>query len=184
MAVAKKWFVLRVQSNREEEVRANLERAVELDQKKDVIPGLLVPTQTVTEIRAGKRQQVERKLFPGYVMVEVETDERGRIPQALWYLIRGTSGVGDFIGGDQPWPLKDEEVHRLLGQAEEKKEEAPALEMEFKEGDLVEIKEGPFHDMKGQVDEINPTSGRVKVVTTVFNRPTSVELDYWQLEPA
>ncbi len=182
--MAKKWFVLRVQSNREEEVRANLERAIELEQKTDLVPTVLVPTQTVTEIRAGKRQQVARKLFPGYVLIAVETDERGRIPQGLWYLIRGTSGVGDFIGGEQPWPLRDEEVHRLLGQAEEKKEEAPALEMEFKEGDMVEIKEGPFHDMKGQVEEINRTSGRVKVVITVFNRPTPVELDSWQLEPA
>jgi len=180
--VAKKWFVLRVQSNREEEVRDNLKRAIELEKMQDRISAVLVPTQTVTEIRAGKRLQVERKLYPGYVIVEVEIDEHGRVPDALWYLIRGTSGVGDFIGGEKPWPLRDDEVNRLLGQAEEKKEEAPVLEIEFKEGDMVEIKEGPFHDMKGQVEEINPTSGRVKVVINVFNRPTPVELDYWQVE--
>ena len=180
--MAKKWFVLRVQSNREEEVRDNLKRAIELEKMQDRISAVLVPTQTVTEIRAGKRLQVERKLYPGYVIVEVEIDEHGRVPDALWYLIRGTSGVGDFIGGEKPWPLRDDEVNRLLGQAEEKKEEAPVLEIEFKEGDMVEIKEGPFHDMKGQVEEINPTSGRVKVVINVFNRPTPVELDYWQVE--
>jgi len=182
--VLKKWFVLRVQSNREEEVRSNLERAVELEAKEEAIPNVLVPTQTVTEIRAGKRLEVERKLYPGYVMIEMDVDEGGRIPDPLWYLIRETSGVGDFIGGEQPWPLRDDEINRLLGQAEEKKEMAPVLEIAFKEGDMVEIKEGPFHDMKGQVEEINPASGRVKVVITVFNRPTPVGLDYWQVEQA
>lgn len=180
--MAKQWFVLRVQSNREEEVRDNLQRAVELQQQQERIPSVFVPTVTVSEIRSGKRQEVERKLYPGYVLVELDTDEKGRIPEELWFLIRQTSGVGDFLGGEQPWPLREDEVARLLGQAEEKKEEAPTLEIEFKEGDMVEIKEGPFHDMKGQVEEINPTSGRVKVVITVFNRPTPVELDYWQVE--
>jgi len=182
--VAKQWFVLRVQSNREEEVRANLARAIELEEKNDLIPNVLVPTQTVTEIRSGKRMQVDRKLYPGYVIIEVETEEGGRIPDSLWYLIRETSGVGDFIGGEQPWPLREDEVTRLLGETAEKEEEAPVLEIEFKEGDMVEIKEGPFHDMKGQVEEINPTSGRVKVVINVFNRPTPVELDYWQVGSA
>jgi len=184
MAVPTQWFVLRVQSNREEEVRGNLVRAVGLEQQEENVPRVLVPTQTVTEIRGGRRHEVERKLYPGYVLIEVSTDEEGKIPQQLWFMIRGTSGVGDFIGGDYPWPLREEEVARLLGQAEEKQEQAPLLDMGFKEGEMVEIKEGPFHDMKGQVEEINRASGRVKVVISVFNRPTSVELDYWQLESA
>lgn len=178
------WYVLRVQSNREEEVRDNLIRVVQREGKDEVVPNVLVPTVAVTEIRGGKRQEVERKIYPGYVIVEVETDEQGKVPDSLWYMIRETSGVGDFIGGQQPWPLREEEVARLLGQAEEKRAEVPALKIEFKEGDMVEIKEGPFHDMKGQVEEINPTSGRVKVVINVFSRPTPVELDYWQVEPA
>ena len=182
--MAKQWFVLRVQSNREEEVRDNLKRAIELQARQDLVPSVFVPTVTVTEIRGGKRQQVERKLYPGYVLVEVETEESGRVRDEVWFLVRETSGVGDFLGGEHPWPLREDEVARLLGQAEEKKEDAPTLEIAFKEGDMVEIKEGPFHDMKGQVEEINATSGRVKVVINVFNRPTSVELDYWQVEPA
>lgn len=178
------WFVLRVQSNREEEVRDNLERALDLEDKKDMVPNVLVPMVAVTEIRGGKKQDIKRKVYPGYVIVEVQADDTGRVPDSLWYLIRETSGVGDFIGGEQPWPLRDDEVARLLGQAEEKREEAPVLKIEFKEGDMVEIKEGPFHDMKGHVEEINQTSGRVKVVISVFNRPTPVELDYWQVESA
>ena len=183
-AVPRQWFVLRVQSNREEDVRDNLDRAIELEEQQDQVPSVLVPMQTVTEIRGGKRQEIERKLYPGYVLVEVATSEDGRIPDDVWYLIRETSGVGDFIGGEHPWPLRNDEIARLLGQVEEKKEEAPVLQIDFKDGDMVEIKEGPFHDMKGQVEEINSASGRVKVVISVFNRPTSVELDHWQVEPA
>ncbi len=184
MTATKQWFVLRVQSNREEDVRDNLDRAIDLEEKAEQVPNVMVPTQTVSEIRGGKRHDVERKLYPGYVLIEVETDDGGKIPDSVWYLIRETSGVGDFIGGEHPWPLRQEEVARLLGQAEERQEETPELTIGFKEGDMVEVKEGPFHDMKGQVDEINPASGRVKVVISVFNRPTSVELDYWQVEPA
>lgn len=182
--MALQWFVLRVQSNREEEVRDNLIRVLDREGQAELVPNVLVPTVTVSEIHGGKRQEVERKIYPGYVIVEVETDERGKVCDALWYLIRETSGVGDFIGGERPWPLQPDEVARLLGQAEEKQGEVPALKIEFKEGDVVEIKEGPFHDMQGQVEEINPSSGRVKVVISVFNRPTSVEFDYWQMEPA
>ena len=182
--MAAQWFVLRVQSNREEEVRDNLIRVVQQEGQSDLVPNVLVPTVAVTEIRRGKRQEVEHKIYPGYVIVEVQTDEQGKVPDLLWYLIRETSGVGDFIGGEQPWSLHDDEVARLLGQAEEKHGEVPALKIAFKEGDMVEIKEGPFHDMKGQVEEINSTSGRVKVVIYVFSRPTPVELDYWQVAPA
>ena len=182
--MAKQWFVLRVQSNREQEVRDNLERAVEVQDKEDDIPNVLVPTQTVTEIRGGKRYDVERKLYPGYVLIEVETDDEGAIPDSLWFLIRETSGVGNFIGGEKPWPLTADEVNRLVGREEEEEEEEPVLEIDFQEGDMVEITEGPFHDMKGQVEEINPATGRVKVVVSVFNRPTPVELDYWQVNPA
>ncbi|MFP4175602.1 MAG: transcription termination/antitermination protein NusG [Planctomycetota bacterium] len=180
--MAKQWFVLRVQSNRETEVRDNLIRAIELEEKEDVVPNVMVPTQTVTEIRDGKRQEVERKLYPGYVIMEVDADEQGRIPDTVWYLIHETSGVGDFIGSERPWPLSEEEVANLVGQEEEAEEETPVLEVDFEEGDMVEVKEGPFHDMKGQVEEINPATGRIKVVITVFNRPTPVELAYWQVE--
>ncbi|MFP4026443.1 MAG: transcription termination/antitermination protein NusG [Candidatus Brocadiia bacterium] len=182
--MAKKWFVLRVQSNREEYVRDNLARAVAREEKDDEIPNILVPTQTVTEIRGGKRKQIQRKLYPGYVLVEVDVDDEGNIPDSLWYLIRETSGVGDFIGGEEPWPMREEEVARLLGEEEEEEEEGPVLEIDFKEGDMVEITEGPFNDMKGQIEEINPATGRVKVVISVFNRQTPVELDYWQVESA
>ncbi|MHC4788801.1 MAG: transcription termination/antitermination NusG family protein, partial [Planctomycetota bacterium] len=102
----RRWFVLRVQSNREERVRQNLSRLLELENIKDRVPEIVVPTESVTELRGGKRQVVERRLYPGYVIVQVEVDETGSIPQDLWHLVRETSGVGDFIGAEKPWPMR------------------------------------------------------------------------------
>jgi transcriptional antiterminator NusG len=178
----KRWFVLRVQSNREARVRVNLERLLELEQLREREPEVLVPTESVTEMRGGKRTVVERKLYPGYVIVQVEVDEQGHIPDDLWHRIRETNGVGDFIGGEAPWPMRDEEVARILGQAEEVEVEAPKLKIDLREGEMVQITEGPFKNVEGYVEEVNPTSGKVKVVINIFNRSTPVELEYWQVE--
>ena len=105
--VAKRWFVLRVQSNREEQVRGNLDKLLELEDLRDRVPEIMVPTETVTELRGGKRQVVQRKLYPGYVIVQIEVEETGAIPEDLWHHVRETTGVGDFIGGEKPWPLRD-----------------------------------------------------------------------------
>jgi transcriptional antiterminator NusG len=177
-----RWFVLRVQSNREETVRDSLEKILEIEEMKARVPEILVPTESVTELRGGKRQVVQRKLYPGYVIVQVEVDERGNIPQDLWQIVRETSGVGDFIGGEKPWPMMDDEVARMLGQAQEIEEEAPKLKIDLKEGQMVQIKDGPFKNVEGYVDEVNPTSGKVKVIINIFNRATPVELEYWQVQ--
>lgn len=177
-----RWFVLRVQSNREERVRDNLQRLLDLEGLNERIPQVLVPSETVTEMRGGKRQTVERKLYPGYVLVQMEVDEGGHIPDELWHRVRETSGVGDFIGGEKPWPMREDEVNRILGQAEEVEVEAPKLDIDLKEGEMVEIKEGPFKNTEGYVEEVNPASGKVKVVIEIFNRATPVELEYWQVE--
>jgi len=179
----KRWFVLKVQSNREEDVRDGLLRQLKLEKAEDMVGEILVPTESVSEVRAGRREVVQRKLYPGYVIIQVQVDEHGRVPEKLWYLIRSTSGVGDFIGGEHPWPLREEEVAQMLGKAEQKEEEVPRLEIDFKEGDMVEIKEGSFRSMKGRVEEVNPATGRVKVLIHIFGRATSVELEYWQVEP-
>jgi transcriptional antiterminator NusG len=177
------WFVLRVQSNREQKVCDSLVRMLEVNKLTDRVPQVLVPTESVTEIRDGKRQVVERKLYPGYVIVEVQVDERGHVPEELWQEIRDTSGVGDFIGAERPWPMRQEEVARILGRAEEVEAEAPKLETDIKEGEMVRIKEGPFKDTEGYVEEVNPASGKIEVVINIFNRATPVELEYWQVQP-
>lgn len=177
------WFVLRVQSNREERVRQNLRKLLELENLTDRVPEVLVPTESVTEMRGGKRQVVQRKLYPGYVFVQVEVDERRNIPEDLWHRIRETSGVGDFIGGEKPWPMRGEEVARMLGQAQEIEEEGPKLEIDLKEGEMVQIREGPFKNVEGYIEEVNPASGKVRVIINIFSRATPVELEYWQIQP-
>ena len=179
---ARRWFVLRVQSNREEQVRENLDKVLQLEDIRSRMPEILVPTEAVTELRGGKRHVVQRKLYPGYVIVQVQVDEKGSIPDDLWHLVRETSGVGDFIGGEKPWPLREEEVARIMGQAEEIEEEAPKLKIDLTEGQMVQIREGPFKSVEGYVEEVNPTSGKVRVMINIFNRATPVELEYWQVQ--
>ena len=115
--------------------------------------------------------------------MQVEVDEKGNIPQDLWHCIRETSGVGDFIGAEKPWPMRDQEVAHMLGRAEEIQEEAPKLDIGLKEGELVQIREGPFKSVEGYVEEVNPASGKVRVIITIFSRATPVELEYWQVQP-
>lgn len=178
----KKWYVLRVQSNKEDKVRRSLEEHIKTRGLEHLISKVLVPSEKVSEIKGGKKRVSERKIFPGYVMAEVEVDEKGQIPSDVWFLIRETPGAGDFIGGDRmPVPMANYEVEKILSEAAVK-EEAPKSKIEFNEGDKVRVKEGPFENFDGVVEEVFPASGRVKIILTVFGRPTPVELEYWQVE--
>jgi transcriptional antiterminator NusG len=170
------WFVLRVASGQEDRVRRGLEARVRAKGLEQQVPRILVPTETVTAMKGGARRTVKRKLYPGYVLVEMEMDE------PTWFLIRETPGVGDFIGSHgRPEPMSEDEVEKLLGMVQ-KDTEKPKLKIEFSKGDAVKIKEGPFENYDGVVDEVDTKKGSVKVIITVFNRPTSVELGYWQVE--
>jgi transcriptional antiterminator NusG len=174
--MAKQWYVLRVASGQEDRVRRGLEARVKAKGLEEGIPRILVPTETVTEMKGGKKRTVKRKIYPGYVIVEMEMSEPS------WFLIRETPGVGDFIGSHgKPEPMSQEEVDKLLGQVA-KETEKPKLKIEFAKGDAVKIKDGPFENYDGVIDEVDPKKGVVKVIITVFNRPTSVELGYWQVE--
>ena len=170
------WYVLRVASGQEDRVRRSLEARVKAKGLEERVPRILVPTETVTEMKGGKRRTIRRKIYPGYVIVEMELDEPS------WFLIRDTPGVGDFIGAHgKPEPMATEEVDKILGQVE-KVSDKPKLKIEFKKGDAVKIKDGPFVNYDGVIDEVDTKKGGVKVIITVFNRPTSVELGYWQVE--
>jgi transcriptional antiterminator NusG len=170
------WYVLRVASGQEDRVRRSLEARVKAKGLEEQVPRILVPTETVTEMKGGKRRTIRRKIYPGYVIVEMEMDEPS------WFLIRETPGVGDFIGAHgKPEPMATEEVDKILGQVE-KVSDKPKLKIEFKKGDAVKIKDGPFVNYDGVIDEVDTKKGGVKVIITVFNRPTSVELGYWQVE--
>ena len=175
--MSKLWYVIRVQSGREEKVRRSLERRIKAAGAEEILPSVVVPTETVSEIKGGKKRVTKKKIFPGYIMVEMEaTDE------AL-YLIRETPGVGDFVGSHmKPTPMEPHEVARLLGDME-RQAETPKLKINFQKGESVKIKEGPFENFDGVVEEVNPEKGLVRVVVTIFSRPTPVELEYWQVEP-
>jgi len=177
------WFVIRVQSGREETVRSALEKRKKAFGLEGRIGRTLVPTEQISEIKGGQKRVREKKIYPGYVFVETEVQESGDLERDVWYLIRETPGVGDFIGNyRKPVPMHQHEVDKLLGQAE-KKEEAPTLKIDFRAGDTVSIKEGAFQSFDGVVEEVIPGKGLVRVTITIFGRATPVELEYWQVEP-
>jgi transcriptional antiterminator NusG len=180
--MAKKWYVLRVQSGREDSVKESLLKRVQALKLEELVGRVVVPTEKVSEIKGGKRRIAERKIYPGYIMVELETEDTGRIPERAWFMVKETPGIGDFVGSRRkPVPMKDTEVARML-EAMEEKEEAPKIKIGFRSGDSVRIKEGPFENFDGYVEEINPGKGLVKVIVTIFGRATPIELEYWQIE--
>ncbi|MFP4104710.1 MAG: transcription termination/antitermination protein NusG [Phycisphaerae bacterium] len=185
--MSKQWYVLRVASNRETQVRDALIRKVKIEGLEDKIGKILVPTEKRPAPRGRgdkKKKTVERKMYPGYVFIEMDLDENGAIGEDAWFLIRETNGVGDFIGSaGRPTPMKQGDVDKMLMQVE-KAEEGTPVSVEFEQGDQVKIKEGAFENFEGAVEEVLPDKGLVRVVVTIFGRATPVELEYWQVEKA
>ena len=180
--MARRWFVVRVQAGREGTVQTAIIRRLKVAGREAVVPRVLVPVETVTELKAGHKRTRKRKLFPGYVLVEVDL-ENGKVPRDVWFLIRETSGVGDFVGPHgEPEPLEEKEVAKLLVDMEKADEKSPHVKIEMKKGDSVKIKEGPLESFEGVVEEVVPAKGIVRVIVTIFGRATPVELEYWQVE--
>ncbi|MAE68074.1 MAG: transcription termination/antitermination factor NusG [Phycisphaeraceae bacterium] len=176
------WFVLRVASNKEDSVRQTLLRKIKIENYQELVNRILVPTEKIKTIKGGKQRVQQKKLYPGYVFVEMQLEEDGRIPQDVFFLIKETTGVGDFIGtAGRPSPMSLPEIEKMLA-ASKAPEEEPTVKMEFQKGDSIKIKEGPFENMEGTVDELLPDQGKVRVVVTIFGRSTPVELEYWLIE--
>ena len=174
-----RWYVVKVQSGREESIREAIERRVKIEGLQDCFGQIIIPTEKVTEMRNGKRVVKERKLYPGYLMVNLEFNDR------MLYLFRETSGVGDFVGGGvnkPPPPMSDHEVARMKGQ----RGEAVPVERgsKFDKGDKVKVKDGTFAGMEGEVKEVLESKGALSVELTIFGRPVPVELEYWQVDYA
>lgn len=176
------WFVLRVASNKEDSVRETLLRKIKIENFEHLVNRILVPTEKEKTIKAGKQKIIEKKLYPGYVFVEMQLEDDGRIPQDVFFLIKETTGVGDFIGtAGRPSPMSIPEIEKMQ-MASKPAEEQPTVKMEFQKGDHIKIREGPFENMEGTVDELLPDQGKVRVVVTIFGRATPVELEYWLIE--
>jgi transcriptional antiterminator NusG len=172
------WYVLKVQSSREDTIRDALQRRVKIQGLQKYFGKIVVPTEKITEIRNNKKRIVERKTYPGYIMVQMELNEK------TWFLVRETPGVGDFVGAHgTPTKMTDAEVNQMLHQEEEKTTaETPKVRIDVERGDRVKIKDGPFENFEGTVEEVIEGRGLVKVMLIIFNRPTPVDLEYWQLE--
>lgn len=176
------WFVLRVASNKEDSVRATLLRKIKIEDYTHLVNRILVPTEKQKTIKAGKQKITLKKLYPGYVFVEMKLEDDGRIPQDVFFLIKETTGVGDFIGtAGRPSAMKIPEIEKML-LAAKPAEEAPTIKMAFQQGDHIRIMEGPFENTEGTVDELLPDQGKVRVIATIFGRATPVELEYWLIE--
>jgi transcriptional antiterminator NusG len=175
-----KWFVIHTYSGYEAKVKSNLERRIASMNMKDKIFQVLIPTEKEKEIKGGKRREIDRKIFPGYVLVEVKVDEKGELENDAWYVIRNTPGVTGFVGsGARPIPLEDREVRALLRQL---RDETPKYRITYQKGSPVRITSGPFMDFTGLVDEIMMEKEKVRVLVSIFGRETPVELDFGQVE--
>ena len=177
-----KWYVLRVQSNKEMHVQEALKQKVEIDGLSDIVGRIEVPVERVKRIRGNKQTVYKRKLYPGYVFMEMEPAEDGKAQEKAWFMIKETSGVGDFISTEGvPTPMRDTDVAKMLMEAE-KPEDTPSIKVEFKKGDRIKIREGAFENFEGAVDSIDQDRGVVKVIVEIFGRSTPLDIEYWQIE--
>lgn len=173
-----RWYVVKVQSGREESIKEAIERRVRIEGLEEFFGQVVIPVEKVTEMRGGRKVTRTRKLYPGYLMCEVEFNDR------ILYLFRETSGVGDFVGGSfnrPPTPMSQREVDAMLGRAQEVTGVIQA-KPKFDRGDRVRVKDGTFAAMEGEVKELIESKNLVKVELTIFGRPVPVELEYWQVE--
>jgi transcription termination/antitermination protein NusG len=186
--MARHWYILRVGTNREDKVAKNLWTRARANDLTEKMCSLLVVKEKVTEIKNGQRRTVERKVYPGYVMAEIETAEDGSIPPEVWHLIRETPGQIKFVGTpdkpDKPQPMGPDEVTKMLQQAQRVNQEQPQLTVDFEKGEHVRVKEGSFENFEGTVEEVHPEKGMIKVTVMVFGRPTPIDFEYWKVEKA
>jgi transcriptional antiterminator NusG len=171
------WYVLKVQTNRERTIREALLKKIKLEGLEEFFGDIVIPSEKVVDTRGGSPKEQDRKLFPGYIMIQMILNDD------TWYLVRDTGGVGDFAGAaGKPLPMEQHEVDRMLGRAEQQVGAAPKVKIQFSVGDVVKIREGTFENFEGAVEGIDEHNGKVSVLIEIFGRSTPVELDHWQIE--
>jgi transcriptional antiterminator NusG len=173
----KDWYVLKVQSNREESIREGLLRRINIEGLNPYFGEIIVPTELRSEFKNGRKRVLKVKLWPGYLVVNMAIND------ATWHLVRGTPGIGDFVGSTgKPTPMLPQDVDKIRAKQEAETDEVPKLKIKFNPGDRVKITEGTFENFEGTVDSIDVPNGRVTVMINIFGRSTPVELEYWQVE--
>ncbi len=173
------WYVIKVANGREDTLSRKVEKTLALRGLDGHVRNIVVPKQKVTEIKEGKKKIREIKLYQGYFFMECQ------LVEDIWYLLRDIQGVGSFVGGvgNMPMPMTPEEVRKLRDMIEQRESEAPPeLKIDVKKNDTVKVKEGPFENFEGVVEEVHPKTGKLRVTVTIFGRETPVDLEYWQVE--
>lgn len=181
--MAYKWYFVRCQSGREKRIRDNLLTRLKITGVQDIVPQVIVPYELVTDMKGGKKRTVEKKLYPGYLMVQADLDdmEGTRVINAR-NTLRSVEGLRDFLGPrGEPTPLSEAEVTSILARMTDS-ETRPQVTIGLNEGDVVKINSGPFDGFDGKVEEVNTEKGTVRVTVTIFGRPTPVDLKYWEVE--
>ncbi|MCK5595291.1 transcription termination/antitermination factor NusG [bacterium] len=172
----KKWYAIHIHSGFENKVKIRLEREIKLAGMDEFVSQILIPTENVVEVKAGQKKVSSRKFFPGYILIEMEMNDE------VWQLIRNIHGVSGFIGNKKKAvSLSEKEIQKIFEKLKEK-EEKPKPKVMFDKGENIRIIEGPFSDFNGEIEEISPEKGRLKVMVSIFGRSTPVELESWQVE--
>ncbi len=174
--MAKNWYVVHTYSGYEEKVKLSIEDKVDKRGLRDKVTRILIPTERIVELRAGKKKESDKKFYPGYILVEMDLDDE------TWHLIRSTPRVTGFVGGVKPVPIPEEEVEIIIQQIE--RGPAPQVKTQFQKGENVRIIDGPFTNFVGYIDEVDMDHGRLKVMVSIFGRQTPVELNFFQVEKA
>ena len=179
----KYWYALCAQSEREERIKESLEARLKARNLEALVSRIIVPAESVTEVREGKKKISQQKMLPGYILAEVEVDEKGDLPQGVWFAIMETPGISGFVGGNRmkPEPVEQADVDRILSDIESRKEK-PKPKVEFVAGDRVRIKEGSFENFDGVVESVDASNWKLTVKVSIFGRDTSVELEYGKVE--
>ena len=174
--MAKKWYVIHTQTGKEDSVKKGLENMLERDPvNREFIGEIFIPTEKVAEIRSGEKKITQRKFYPGYLLVEMELNDKS------WYFIKNTFGVTGFVGTrTKPIALDDKEVAEIVDQTKEHVKPVPKVL--FQNGEVVRVKEGPFKNFSGTIEETNLEKGKIKVMISIFGRATPVDLEAWQVE--
>jgi len=176
------WFVIHTLSGQEQKVKESIEKRIKSEEMDEFITEVLVPMEKVVEVRNQKKTVSTRKLWPGYVFIDmVLLDDDGRIVERPWYFIKDTQGVIGFVGGEPPTPTPAAEVEQIKEQISES-EETERPKVSFEIGETIKINNGPFLNFSGVIEEMEPERGKLKVTVNIFGRNTPVELEYWQAE--
>jgi transcriptional antiterminator NusG len=180
--MASRWYVISTYAGQENQVRENLQQRVQTYNLENKITSILIPSENVTEIKKKKKVIKNKKFFPGYIMVEMDLDIDSEEGKEILYILRNTPKVTGFVGTkSRPIPLSETEVRDIMDLMEDRKKK-PRMASYFEEGEHVKINDGPFMNFNGVVEEVNPEKGKMKVVVTIFGRPTPVELEFGQVE--